>query len=181
MDSIIIVYFDDLLGSMKLITCLPDQLLLAHTVKSKTRGKSMSVSDFSKGLPSNFVLNARLSFTTRPCSPLESLVLGLVSVTEGIYQHQQIKQITSHGQTDTMHTPYFDPYTVISSPVRPRPGDIDLMSASAASVSDTGSSSMSTDMCTADRIERNLSALRSLVTTYCPPRPLAGDFTYFYF
>ena len=110
----------------------------------------------------SIALNARLSFSTRPCSPLESLVLGLISITEGLISQKQTNASVSkrqaynqnihglHGQTDAIHAPYIDPYAVVQNHLK-----------------DAGHLL---------GIKKYLPTLRSLVTTYCPSRPLAGTY-----
>ena len=146
-------------------------MLLAHTEIQKIKVKTVSLSsaDLNRNniTGGDVALNARLSFSTRPCSPLESLVLGLISVTEGQTAQNQKNEFIKkrhaidqninsvHGQTDTIHVPYIDPYTVATS--------------------------RSKEIGNFLGIEKYLPTLRSLIITYCPSRPLAGMYVQSHF
>jgi hypothetical protein len=150
-------------GSLKLIACFPDQLLLACTAVQKL--KTIPLSDISSGNGSalnSVTLNARLNFSSRPCSPLEPVVLGLISMTENMLRRphtESSEREDSVAGTPKLggEVPYTDTYTGISTPIR---------QPQSATVKDLSRVSDS---------ERHILLLRALVTTHCPPRPVAGD------
>lgn len=146
-----------------MVAGFPDQLLLACTAVQKL--KTVSLTDIALGTGSalnSVTLNARLNFSSRPCSPLEPVVLGLIAMTEnmlrGPHTHSE-SNVRENSKTPKLEgeVPYIDPYTGISTPTKQPQGVIvkDLSRASDA--------------------ERHILLMRSLVTTHCPPRPIAGD------
>jgi hypothetical protein len=160
--SLILLFSYPTTGSLKLIACFPDQLLLACTAVQKL--KSISLSDISSGTGSalnSVTLNARLNFSSRPCSPLEPVVLGLISMTESMLRcpHTDSNQRkNSIGSAPRLggEVPYIDPYTGMT-PNKQAQGAIVK------------------DLSRVSETERHILLLRALVTTHCPPRPAAGD------
>ena len=152
-----------------MVACLPDQLLLAHT--SIQGVKSVPLSDITSGANSTeklTTLNARLNFTSRPCNPLEPLVLGLISIIENTRNtHNTIVSTDSTEQSSVRassivvpYVPCIDPYTGIATPPRERGPLIPTHHI----------------MPKQNEIGENFFGLRSLVTLFCPSRPTPGIF-----
>ena len=166
-------------GSLKLIASLPDQLLLAHTVlqkinlKIKVKPISLSLTDNNKNnsIENNVSLNARLSFSTRPCSPLEPLVLGLISITEGINQHRHTQTHTQK-QTNKYHTQYNNNNNNSNSVH----GQNDTAFMNHLDPNTTLTSSLTRESGPPLGIKNYLTFLRALITTYCPPRSTTGTY-----
>ena len=145
-----------------MVACLPDQLLLAHT--SIQGVKSVPLSDITLGANSTeklTTLNARLNFTSRPCNPLEPLVLGLISIIENTHNTDSTEQSSVRASSIVVpHVPYIDPYTGIATPPRERGPLIPTHNI----------------MPKQNEIGENFFGLRSLVTLFCPSRPTPGIF-----
>ena len=145
-------------GSLKLIACLPDQLLIAYTALPKTKTPSLSDIISGTNLNENSVnsvsLNAKLNFSCRPCSSLESSVLGLVSMFEN-KEDLFSKRKDSNNERGLPQTDHFTAHlnTVKGS----------TFGSSIAHLED------------AEEVQRNVLCLSALVTSMCAPRLTPGN------
>jgi hypothetical protein len=103
---------------LRVVACLPGRLLLAYTslqpIKSYTNMKKNStygIDNVRTEENQNMNLNSLLFFSSRPCNPIEPLVLGILSISR---KHQEEVELNKSNERNnisksrSVYAPTFD-------------------------------------------------------------------------
>jgi hypothetical protein len=111
-------------GSLRVVACLPGRLLLAYTslqpMNSFTNKRRLNngldtVRTEENQGDQNMNLNSHLFFSSRPCNPIEPLVLGILSISKKHQEEVEIKKNNERNNVLKSYSVYVPTFDIVNN------------------------------------------------------------------